>query len=167
MADDVPDPVADLIRSFVQNLEDPAGGLGDWASTAFVLEFPDGRFNSAHGYLYAADGRISPVAADPWAVGTAVDAYLDCHYQPADARPRAILVQFDRTSGRYQFSSRTPMSTDGTRLRAPSGSSGRSCDRGCRESQSRPRPGKGRPMTDVHPATEGQTGDPVAEEGRA
>lgn len=102
MADDVPDPVADLIRSFVQNLEDPAGGLGDWASTAFVLEFPDGRFNSAHGYLYAADGWISPVAADPWAVGTAVDAYLDSHYQPADARPRAILVQFDRTSGRYQ-----------------------------------------------------------------
>jgi len=102
VADDVPDPVADLIRSFVQSLEDPAGGLGDWESTAFVLEFPDGRFNSAHGYLYAADGRISPVAADPWAVGTAVDAYIDRRYQPEDARPRAILVQFDRTSGRYQ-----------------------------------------------------------------
>jgi hypothetical protein len=63
---------------------------------------PDGRFNSAHGYLYAPDGRISPVAADPWAVGTAVDAYIDGLYRPEEARPRAILVQFDRTSGRYQ-----------------------------------------------------------------
>ncbi len=104
-AEDAPDRVADLIRSFVQNLEDPADGLGDWESTAFVLEFPDGRFNSAHGYLYAPGGRISPVAADPWAVETAVDAYRDSHYQPADARPRAILVQFDRTSGRYQVQS--------------------------------------------------------------
>jgi hypothetical protein len=167
VADDVPDPVADLIRSFVQNLEDPAGGLGDWAFTAFVLEFPDGRFNSAHGYLYAADGRISPVAADPWAVGTAVDAYLDSHTSPRTLdRGRSWCSSTGRRAA-TRFSSRTPMRTDGTRLPAPSGSSGRSCDRGCRESQSRPRPGKGRPMTDVHPATEGQTGDPVAEEGRA
>jgi hypothetical protein len=102
VADDVPDRIADLIRSLVKNLEDPADGLGDWESAAFVLEFPDGRFNSAHGYLYAPDGRISPVAADPWAVGTAVDAYIDGRYRPEEARPRAILVQFDRTSGRYQ-----------------------------------------------------------------
>jgi hypothetical protein len=35
---------------------------------AMMLEFPDGKFNEAHGYLYSPDGDISAVASDPWAV---------------------------------------------------------------------------------------------------
>lgn len=93
--------IADLIRAQIENLEGPAADLNGWESLAMVLEFPDGEFNSAHGYLYSPDGRICAVAADPWAVRTAVKAYTDSYYPPDDVLPRKILVQFDRTTGRY------------------------------------------------------------------
>lgn len=93
--------IAELIRAQIENLEGPAADLDGWEGLAIVLEFPDGEFNSAHGYLYERDGRIVAVAADPWAVRTAVKAYTDSHYQPDDVLPRKILVQFDRTTGWY------------------------------------------------------------------
>ena len=93
--------IADLSRAQIDNLEGPDADRDGWESLAIVLEFPDGEFNSAHGYLYSPGGRISAVAADPWAVRTAVKAYTDSYYQPDDALPRKILVQFDRTTGRY------------------------------------------------------------------
>lgn len=93
--------VAELIRALLEHLEDPAAGLEGWEALAMVLEFPDGRFNSAHGYLYLPAGRIAAVAADPWAVGAAVTAYTDSCYEPGDVLPRKILVQFDRATGRY------------------------------------------------------------------
>jgi len=92
---------ADLIRKLVDTMSGPSVDGDGWASMAMILEFPDGTFNEAHGYLYSADGTISAVAADPWAVTAAVRAYTDRYYQAGDALPLKILVELDRTSGKY------------------------------------------------------------------
>lgn len=92
---------ADLIRKLVDTMSGPSVDGDRWASMAMILEFPDGTFNEAHGYLYSPDGTISAVAADPWAVAAAVRAYTDSYYQAGDAMPLKILVELDRTSGKY------------------------------------------------------------------
>jgi hypothetical protein len=76
---------ADLIRKLVDTMSGPSVDGDGWASMAMILEFPDGTFNEAHGYLYSADGTISAVAADPWAVTAAVRA--NCVRRSADLRP--------------------------------------------------------------------------------
>jgi len=92
---------ADLIRALIDNVSGPGVDRDGWESLAIILEFPDGEFNEAHGYLYSPDGVISAVASDPWAVGPAVRAYTDSYYKPGEALPRKVLVQFDRTTGKY------------------------------------------------------------------
>lgn len=66
-----------------------------------IIESSNGRFNSAHGYLYSPDGTISVVAARPSAVLPFADAYANGYYKPGEALPVKILVQYDRTSGKY------------------------------------------------------------------
>jgi len=97
------DVTADLFRALIDNLVDPVGDSDGWESMAIILEFPDGEFNEAHGYLYSPDGVISAVASDPFAVTPAVKAYTDSYYKPGDALPRKILVQFDRMKGKYDI----------------------------------------------------------------
>lgn len=97
------DVTADLIRALVDTVEEPSRVPGDWESLAIILEFPDGEFNSAHGYLYSPGGVITAVASDPWAVRAAVRAYTDSHYGPGEVLPLKVLVQFDRASGRYDI----------------------------------------------------------------
>jgi len=92
---------ADLIRALIDNMGGPSVDRDGWESLAIILEFPDGEFNEAHGYLYSPDGAISAVASDPWAVGPAVKVYTDSYYKPDEALPRKILVQLDRTTGKY------------------------------------------------------------------
>lgn len=94
---------ADLFRALIDNLEGPRVDSDGWESLAIILEFPDGEFNEAHGYLYSPNGLISAVASDPWAVKSAVKAYTDGYYKPGEALPRKILVQFDRTTGKYDI----------------------------------------------------------------
>jgi len=94
---------ADLFRALIENLEAPVVDGDRWESMAFILEFPGGEFNGAHGYLYLPDGVIAAVASDPWAVKAAVKAYTDGYYKPGEALPRKILVQFDRTTGKYDI----------------------------------------------------------------
>ena len=50
---------ADLIRALIDNVEGPSVDWDGWESLAIILEFPDGEFNEAHGYLYSPDGVIS------------------------------------------------------------------------------------------------------------
>jgi hypothetical protein len=92
---------ADLIRALIDNMGGPDADGDGWESLAIILEFPDGEFNEAHGYLYSPAGVISAVAADPWAVKPAVKTYTDSYYGPDEALPRKILIQFDRTTGKY------------------------------------------------------------------
>lgn len=97
------DATTELIRALIGSLDGPDADLDGWKSVSVVLEFPDGEFNSAHGYLYSPDGSISLVAADPWAVKAAVKAYTDGYYAPGEPLPRKILVQFDRSTGKYDI----------------------------------------------------------------
>jgi hypothetical protein len=92
---------ADLIRALIENARGPEVDWDGWESLAIVLEFPEGEFNEAHGYLYSPDGVISAVASDPWAMKAAVKAYTDSCYKADEALPRKILIQFDRTTGKY------------------------------------------------------------------
>lgn len=92
---------ADLIRKLVDALSGPSVDWDGWASMAMILEFPEGKFNEAHGYLYSPDGTISAVASDPWVVAPAVKAYTDSYYQAGEAMPLKILVELDRPSGKY------------------------------------------------------------------
>lgn len=94
---------ADLFRALIENVEGPRVDSDGWESLAIILEFPDGEFNEAHGYLYSPNGLISAVASDPWAVKSAVKAYTDGYYKPGETLPRKILVQFDRTTGKYDI----------------------------------------------------------------
>lgn len=94
------DGTAELIRALVEHL----GGVDGWESLSMILELPDGTFNEAHGYAYLPDGAVTPVALDPWAVAPAVGVYTAGYYPPGEALPRKILVQLDRTTGRYEVS---------------------------------------------------------------
>ncbi|MCR2810794.1 MULTISPECIES: hypothetical protein [unclassified Microbacterium] len=93
---------ADLIRALIDNMQAPNLDAEGWEALAIILEFPDGEFNEAHGYLYWPDGVVSAVASDPWAVAPAVKAYTDSYYKPGEALPRKALVQLDRTTGEYR-----------------------------------------------------------------
>lgn len=104
-----------LIRELVDGVHGPVVDRDGWRSMAIILQFPGGAFNEAHGYLYSPGGDVSPVAADPWALAPAVKAYTDSYYAAGDALPRSILVQFDRTTGRYEM---TFEETDETRWKA-------------------------------------------------
>ncbi|WP_143733589.1 hypothetical protein [Microbacterium sp. RU33B] len=95
------DATAGLLRTLVDTMDGPVVDREGWESFALILEFPDGAFNEAHGYVYSPDGVISAVACDPWLVAPAVKAYTDGCYPVGDALPRKILVQFDRATGRY------------------------------------------------------------------
>ncbi|CAM3486783.1 hypothetical protein [Stackebrandtia soli] len=90
---------ADLIRALIENM---GGAADDWSSLAMILEFDEGRFYSAHGYAYSPGGTISAVASDAWSVKSAVDAHTASYFSPGEALPVKILVQFDRTLGKYK-----------------------------------------------------------------
>jgi len=104
---DSDDVTVDLIRSLVRAVNEPSlitemrGTVDDWESLAIVLEFGDG-YRSASGYAYPADGTVSPVACGWTSIEPAVQAYLGSYYEPGDPLPVKILVQFERTTGRYE-----------------------------------------------------------------
>lgn len=68
-----------------------------------IVESSNGRFNSAHGYLYSPDGTISAVAARPSTVLPFVDAYVSGYFKPEETLQIKLLVQYDRTSGKYSI----------------------------------------------------------------
>lgn len=86
-----------LIRALIENMR---GAGGDWESVALVLDLTEGYFVGASGYAYGPDGTEA-IASDPLAVRPAADGYLASKYPPGDPLPVKLLVQLDRTSGRY------------------------------------------------------------------
>lgn len=95
------DATAALLHALVDNMRSGFDEfVGDWDALAMVIELGDGYF-SAHGYAYPADGSVTAVAAAPGPTQAAVESYLASQYQPGDAWPVALLVQLDRTTGRY------------------------------------------------------------------
>lgn len=89
-----------LVRALVENLQG-SQLPDDWESFALVLGFEDGDLRTTYGYAYAADGAIAAVSARASWVREAALAYLKGYFGPEDALPKKILVQFDRTTGRY------------------------------------------------------------------
>ncbi|MFV2116157.1 hypothetical protein ACFHW0_28000 [Micromonospora sp. LOL_025] len=101
------DVTVDLIRSLIEAMNGPSlarerrGPVEGWESLAMILEFGEG-YRSAHGYAYSPDGVVTAVSCSWPSIESAVHAYLGSHYKPGDLLPVKILVQFDRTTGRYQ-----------------------------------------------------------------
>ncbi len=93
------DVTADLIRALIENMK---GARDDWASLAMVIDLRARRISGTHGYAYSPDGTTSAVASRPSGVAPAVEAYLDSYYAPDQEPPVKILVQFDRSSGKYE-----------------------------------------------------------------
>lgn len=93
------DVTADLIRALIENMK---GARDDWASLSMVIEFGGRRISGTRGYAYSPDGTISAVASRPSGIAPAVEAYLANTYQPEQEPPLKILVQFDRSSGKYE-----------------------------------------------------------------
>ncbi|MGO2518536.1 MAG: hypothetical protein ACTH8F_00285 [Microbacterium sp.] len=106
------DVTVDLLHALVDHMNGPDMDGEGWASMAMILEFPDGLFNEAHGFLYSPDGTISPVAAGTHAVKPAVSAYTSSYFAAGEALPVQMLVQLDRTKGKYVV---TFEDTDATR----------------------------------------------------
>jgi len=92
------DVTADLIVVLVENMK---GAPDDWASLSIVVDINAGRLSGTYGYAYSPDGTASAVASRPSGVRTAVEAYLESHGGPDRRPPLKLLVQFDRSSGRY------------------------------------------------------------------
>jgi hypothetical protein len=99
MSETSTDPAADLIRAVVTNLTHVPE---NWQSLAIVIELAGGRVSGTSGYAYTPDGTSEPTAARPSRIVPAVEAYLDDRYAPGQARPVAMLVQFDRDAGAYE-----------------------------------------------------------------
>ncbi|WP_409490489.1 hypothetical protein [Amycolatopsis sp. cmx-11-12] len=101
------DATVDLIRSLVEAMDDrplaadAQGSVGGWESLAMILEFGEG-FRSVHGYAYSPGDVITPVSCKWSSIESAVGAYLDGYYRPGERLPVKILVQFDRTAGKYE-----------------------------------------------------------------
>lgn len=94
------DVTADLIRAIIDNMR---GAADDWVSLAMVIDFSGQRVGGTHGYAYSPDGAVSAVASRPSAIIPAVDAYAASYYQPDEAWPVKLLIQFDRTNGKYEI----------------------------------------------------------------
>lgn len=90
--------IDELIRAIVDNMR---GAEDDWQSFSLVLDFDGERFSGTHGYSYGPGAVISAVASRPSAVGPHAYAYLAERYEPGAPAPKAVLVQFDRTTRQY------------------------------------------------------------------
>lgn len=90
------DVTVDLIHALIEHMR---GARDDWASLAMVIDLKGSRVGGTHGFAYSADGTVSAVASRPSGIAPAVAAYLDSRRTPA---PVAVLVQYERSSGKYE-----------------------------------------------------------------
>lgn len=93
------DVTVGLVRTLIEKLKNAPD---DWASMAMVLRFDSEKVNDVHGFVYLADGEEFGVTASPYEIRSAVKEYTDSYYKPGEPIPASLLVQFDRTSGRYE-----------------------------------------------------------------
>lgn len=94
MASDV---TTDLVSALVTHMRRRSD---DWVSLAMVIDLQGGSLGGTHGYTYGPGEVITATASRPSAVEPAVDAYTAHLLENGHAMPLAMLVQFDRQSGR-------------------------------------------------------------------
>lgn len=92
------DATTGLIRALAEHMT----AKGDWDCFAMVLGLDGVKVNSVFGFAYAADGAVESVAASPYRIKDAVKGYTDSYYKANDPLPLKLLVQFDRTNGKYE-----------------------------------------------------------------
>lgn len=93
------DVTTNLIRALIDHMRRPND---EWASLAMVIELGKQRVRGTYGYLFSSDGESSATASRPSGIQPAMDAYAENYYKPDEAWPVKILVQFDRTLGKYE-----------------------------------------------------------------
>ncbi|MGO2518540.1 MAG: hypothetical protein ACTH8F_00305 [Microbacterium sp.] len=93
------DVTVGLIRALVEHME---YAPDEWASLVMVLEFDHEKVNGVSGFAYSAEGQDSAVTASPYEIRSAVKAYTDSYFTPGESLPVSLLVQFDRTKGKYE-----------------------------------------------------------------
>lgn len=103
------DPSVAMIRSLTAHL-DEEDGVSPWTTRALVIELNDTTVDGTFGYVYG-DGPVA-VAPDPRGIEPAVADYLAAYCQPGDSLPLSMLVQLDRTTGKYEI---TPEHADPSR----------------------------------------------------
>lgn len=106
MPDDATSHLIDALIAHLRGADEP------WESLALVVRLGGRRVQGTHGYAYTGNGGVLAVASRPSGVSPAVLAYLDTHFSADEPVPVQLLVQFDRTSGRYEI---TFEDTDRTR----------------------------------------------------
>lgn len=93
------DATVNLIEALIENMK---GAAADWEQLSMVIYLDKGELRGTYGYAYLPDGTISAVASRPSAIEASVQAYLTSYFEPGDALPLKLLVQFDRTLGEYE-----------------------------------------------------------------
>lgn len=93
----------ELVRTLVENLEETFERLPEWDMMSMVIDLNGKRFSGTHGYLYLPEGSFEPWACDAFAVDDVVEAFLADRYPGDTVYPLAVLVQFDKRSGKYEF----------------------------------------------------------------
>jgi len=91
------DPSIELVRAIAQAIEGPF----DWAAWSVVVRLAGGRMSGTTAWIYGADGASAPAVCRPSRIIPALDAYLAWRYPAGEALPVQLLVQLDRTSGRF------------------------------------------------------------------
>lgn len=91
--------VADIIRQIVNGTE----SLRDsWSGLSVVIGFDDdGDPDNSYGYAYYPNS-VEAIAPAPWDLEAAIGGYLNTVYKDSP-RPRKMLIQFNRPSGRYNI----------------------------------------------------------------
>ena len=74
-----------------------------WSAFSIVIGFDDdGDPDSSYGYLYKSDGDFEAISAGIRAIRPFMSAYLSTAYEN-ESFPLKLLLQFDRTSGRFNI----------------------------------------------------------------
>lgn len=93
-------PSADLIRSLIEHLH---YRTDEWETMAMVIDIGPRGLRGTRGCVYPPDGSLQTAACRRSGIWEAARAYLDSKYQSGEEFPVGLLVQFDHTSGQYEF----------------------------------------------------------------
>lgn len=101
MSDTSNQTTVNLIRAIIDTLEGDVQDWSTWQSFSIIVGSYEGVLNSTGGYLYSPDGQITAVSANSLKVLPFINEYVSEYYKPGEKLPVSLLIQFDRTSGRY------------------------------------------------------------------
>ena len=93
----------ELVQTLILNLDETFERLPEWRMLSMIIDLDGKRFAGTHGYVYAADGTPTPTSCSGFTLKKTVTAFLESKYSGNAEYPVAVLVQYDKVSGRYAF----------------------------------------------------------------